>query len=72
MDGAFPDDFGIKYPVTGSHEPAGTIVSLGEDAEKEERVKVGMRVAGSLHSDVCREYVSRRVLVLLLIGLNGR
>ena len=55
MHGEYGDDFGIKYPVTGSHEPAGTIVQLGEEAEREGKVKVGMRVAGSLHSEVCRE-----------------
>lgn len=56
MSGAFGDDFGIKYPVTGSHEPAGTVVALGDDAEREGKLKVGMRVAGFLHADVCCEH----------------
>lgn len=48
LDGAWADDFGVKYPVTGSHEPAGTIVALGG------KVKVGMRGAGLLHAGICR------------------
>ncbi|ORX39094.1 chaperonin 10-like protein [Kockovaella imperatae] len=42
-----------KYPLIGSHEPAGTVVALGEDAKG--TVKIGQRVAGMLHRDVCGE-----------------
>ncbi|RXK37884.1 hypothetical protein M231_04883 [Tremella mesenterica] len=41
--------------VIGSHEPSGTVVALGEDAERDERVKLGQRVAGMLKRDVCFE-----------------
>jgi D-arabinose 1-dehydrogenase-like Zn-dependent alcohol dehydrogenase len=49
------DDFPLaKYPLTGSHEPAGEIVALGKDAEGG-KVKVGDRVAGLFHRDICCE-----------------
>ena len=47
------EDFGGVYPVTGSHEPVGTVVALGPDVKG--GVKVGDRVAGFLHLGVCRE-----------------
>jgi D-arabinose 1-dehydrogenase-like Zn-dependent alcohol dehydrogenase len=43
-----------KYPLTGSHEPAGEIVALGQDAEGG-KVKVGDRVAGLFHREICCE-----------------
>lgn len=50
------DNFPLaKYPLTGSHEPAGEVVALGELAEGAGRVKVGDRVAGSFHQDPCCE-----------------
>lgn len=49
MDGTFS---GSKYPVTGSHEPCGTVVRVGEDARG---VKVGDRVAALLPVEICRE-----------------
>ena len=52
MDGSF--DGLPAEGVTGSHEPAGTIVKLGPDAEKEGQVKVGQRVAAMLQRNVCR------------------
>lgn len=42
-----------NYPLTGSHEPAGEVVALGEEAEKDGRVSVGDRVAGSFHMNPC-------------------
>jgi threonine dehydrogenase-like Zn-dependent dehydrogenase len=45
------DDFPLaKYPLTGSHEPAGEIVALGAEGGK---VKVGDRVAGLFHREIC-------------------
>jgi propanol-preferring alcohol dehydrogenase len=41
-----------KYPLTGSHEPAGEIVALGQDAEGG-KVKIGDRVAGLFHREIC-------------------
>jgi D-arabinose 1-dehydrogenase-like Zn-dependent alcohol dehydrogenase len=47
------DDFPLaKYPLTGSHEPAGEIVALGDEAEGG-KVKVGDRVAGLFHREIC-------------------
>ncbi|WVQ63959.1 uncharacterized protein L199_002116 [Kwoniella botswanensis] len=45
--------FGSNLPLVGSHEPAGTVVALGEEAEKIGKVKVGDRVAALLPKDVC-------------------
>ncbi|WVQ93247.1 hypothetical protein IAU59_000313 [Kwoniella sp. CBS 9459] len=45
--------FGGNLPLVGSHEPAGTVVALGEDAEKTGTVKKGDRVAAMLPKDVC-------------------
>lgn len=50
---------GEKYPVTGSHEPVGTVVALGEalpatNGRPPVDVKVDDRVVGFLHVDVCR------------------
>lgn len=42
-----------NYPVVGSHEPAGVVVRLGEEAEKAGRITVGERVAGYLPQDPC-------------------
>ncbi|GFZ47409.1 hypothetical protein JCM24511_05152 [Saitozyma sp. JCM 24511] len=49
MDGTFS---GSKYPVTGSHEPCGTVVRVGEDARG---VKVGDRVAALLPVEICHK-----------------
>jgi len=46
-------EFGDQYPITGSHEPAGTVVALGELADKEGKAKVGSRVAGLLPLAPC-------------------
>ncbi|KAK8843346.1 hypothetical protein IAR55_007002 [Kwoniella newhampshirensis] len=51
MDGSF----GGVYPIVGSHEPAGTVVALGKDAEKNGTAKVGDRVAALLPKDPCGE-----------------
>jgi D-arabinose 1-dehydrogenase-like Zn-dependent alcohol dehydrogenase len=48
MSGEFGGD---NYPITGSHEPAGTVVALGPDARG--YVEVGQRVAGLLPLDPC-------------------
>ena len=58
MDGSF--DGLPAEGVTGSHEPAGTIVALGPDAEKEGQVKVGQRVAAMLQRNVCRRSLPTR------------
>jgi D-arabinose 1-dehydrogenase-like Zn-dependent alcohol dehydrogenase len=50
MDGTFT---GAKYPVTGSHEPCGTVVSVGEEAGG---VNVGDRVVALLPVEICREF----------------
>lgn len=51
------DDFPLaNYPLTGSHEPAGEVVSLGSEAEKDGRVAVGDRVAGTFHRNPCCEF----------------
>ncbi|KAK9899837.1 alcohol dehydrogenase [Cystobasidium minutum MCA 4210] len=42
-DGQF-ESMGSKCPITGSHEPAGTIVAMGPDAEKLGKQKVGDRI----------------------------
>lgn len=46
-------EFEANYPVVGSHEPTGTVVALGEDAEKEKLVEIGTRVAGLLQREPC-------------------
>jgi threonine dehydrogenase-like Zn-dependent dehydrogenase len=43
------------YPVTGSHEPAGTVVALGVDAQEKGKLRVGQRIAGLQHFGMCRE-----------------
>ena len=43
----------VTYPVTGSHEPAGTVVALGDTAEQEKIIELGTRVAGLLPVDIC-------------------
>ncbi|WRT69024.1 uncharacterized protein IL334_006006 [Kwoniella shivajii] len=45
--------FGGNFPIVGSHEPAGTVMALGEEAGKLGKVKVGDRVAALLPKDVC-------------------
>ncbi|WVF65585.1 hypothetical protein IAT40_000315 [Kwoniella sp. CBS 6097] len=45
--------FGGNFPLIGSHEPAGTVVTLGQEAEKMGTVKKGDRVAALLPKDVC-------------------
>lgn len=52
MDGSF--DGLPPEGVTGSHEPAGTIVKLGPDTQREGVVSVGQRVAAMLQRNVCR------------------
>ncbi|OCF35536.1 hypothetical protein I316_02588 [Kwoniella heveanensis BCC8398] len=47
--------FGGGLPLIGSHEPAGTVVALGEEAERAGTVKKGDRVAALLPKDVCGE-----------------
>ncbi|GFZ49271.1 hypothetical protein JCM24511_07390 [Saitozyma sp. JCM 24511] len=44
--------FGV-YPVTGSHEPAGTVVALGVDAQEKGQLRVGQRIAGLQHFGMC-------------------
>lgn len=46
-------DFGDNYPITGSHEPAGTVVALGDLVQERWGVKVGDRVAGLLPLAPC-------------------
>jgi len=61
------DDFPLaKYPLTGSHEPAGEIVALGDEAEGG-KVKVGDRVAGLFHREICCMPFNRSVLVNMLM-----
>jgi D-arabinose 1-dehydrogenase-like Zn-dependent alcohol dehydrogenase len=61
------DDFPLaKYPLTGSHEPAGEIVALGDEAEGG-KVKVGDRVAGLFHREICCTYTSRSAVVTELM-----
>lgn len=36
--------FGGPFPLTGSHEPAGTVVAVGAEVEKAGKFKVGDRV----------------------------
>lgn len=37
-------DFGGPLPITGSHEPSGVVVGMGEEAEKIGKFKVGDRI----------------------------
>ena len=50
-------DFGDHYPITGSHEPSGTIVALGPDVDERGGVRVGQRVAGLLPLSPCGEFL---------------
>jgi D-arabinose 1-dehydrogenase-like Zn-dependent alcohol dehydrogenase len=65
MDGSF----GGVYPITGSHEPCGTIVALGNEVRKGKEGKegralredgmdldIGDRVVALLPVDICREF----------------
>ncbi|WWD21149.1 hypothetical protein CI109_105630 [Kwoniella shandongensis] len=45
--------WGGVYPLVGGHEPAGTVVALGDEAEKTDKVKLGDRVAALLPKDPC-------------------
>jgi len=47
------ESMGCKAPITGSHEPAGTIVSMGEDAKKAGLHKIGDRVGAEAMKGVC-------------------
>jgi len=47
------ESMGSKPPITGSHEPAGTIVAMGEDAEKAGKHKVGDRVGAEAMFGAC-------------------
>lgn len=60
------DNFPLaKYPLTGSHEPAGEVVALGDLAKGDGRVEVGDRVAGSFHSDPCCDFIQGCVHIML-------
>lgn len=54
------DNFPLAtYPLTGSHEPAGEVVELGDLAKQDARVQVGDRVAGSFHMNPCCMFYPR-------------
>lgn len=48
-------EFEANYPIIGSHEPTGTVVALGAQAEKDQLIKIGTRVAGLLQREACGE-----------------
>lgn len=59
--------FGGPFPLTGSHEPAGTVVALGDEVSKAGKFKVGDRVMAVNTCKKCgtslRADEPRRVLI---------
>ncbi|CAD6566930.1 MAG: hypothetical protein CYPHOPRED_001274 [Cyphobasidiales sp. Tagirdzhanova-0007] len=47
------ESMGSKCPITGSHEPSGTVVAMGEDAKKLGKHKVGDRVGATNMKGAC-------------------
>jgi propanol-preferring alcohol dehydrogenase len=50
-------NFGGPLPITGSHEPAGVVVVLGEEAEAMGKFRVGDRVMAVNTARGCREWM---------------
>lgn len=48
------------YPITGSHEPAGEVVVMGEEARKLGKFDIGSRVGGILIRGPCGQCVECR------------
>lgn len=46
---------GAELPITGSHEPAGVVVGLGDKAQEAGQFKKGDRVAALCMLNLCGE-----------------
>lgn len=46
---------GSRCPITGSHEPVGVVVALGNEAERAGKFKVGQRVGALAMFGPCGE-----------------
>ena len=63
-------EFGDTWPLTGSHEPAGTVAKMGSESTKLGKFKIGDRIAALATIDPCGTLSTKSFSFVLLRSLN--